>query len=179
METDSFWSNIFKKREHEDVAITKILKGIPLFAELKNTELKEVEKILHKRFFKPNEVIFYENEPGNGMYIIVDGKVGILKSIGKDQEIKLAELEKGDFFGELSLLETDDFRSASAVALEKTTLYGFFKPNLMDIIDRNPKLGLKIFKKLATMIGERLKSTNKEVQDLKIKIMKLNINDKE
>ena len=179
MSTDSFWGNIFNQDKKDDITITKILKEIPLFAELKKSELKEIEKIFHKRKFKPNEVIFYEGEPGNGMYIVVEGKVGIYKNISKDQEVKLAELNIGDFFGELSLLETDDYRSASAICLEQTILYGFFRPDLLHVIERHPKLGLKIFKKLATMIGERLRATNREVQELKVKIMKFNISDNE
>ena len=173
MKNDSFWSNIFRDDKKEDITIHKILKAIPLFSELRKNELKDIEKIFHKRNFKPNEVIFYEGEPGNGMYIVVEGKVGIYKNISKDQEVKLAELKSGDFFGELSLLETDDFRSASAICTEMTILYGFFKPDLLHVIERQPKLGLKIFKKLATMIGERLKATNREVQELKMEIMKI------
>jgi len=65
----------------------------------------------------------------------------------------------------LSLLG-DAPRSASAVAKAPSTLLCFFKPELLDLIERNPKLGSKILFRLAWTIGERLKSTNEQVKEL-------------
>ena len=77
----------------------------------------------------------------------------------------LAELNEGDFFGELALLD-DSPRSATAVSKTPCKILCFFKPELLDIINRNPKLGSKILFKLAWTIGERLKITNAQVSEL-------------
>src|SRR5215218_4367245 len=64
---------------------------------------------------KEGDYVFREGELGTEMYIINEGKVEILNQVG-DEEQALAVLEKGDFFGEMSVLE-DLPRAASARAL--------------------------------------------------------------
>lgn len=161
------WENIFRKKRHSD-KIEEILAGIPFFQDLNSRELKTIKDILYQREYKPNEFIFKEGDAGLGMYIIVNGKVTI--TCGADKQV-LAELEEGDFFGELSLLD-DSPRSATAVSKTPCILLCFFKPELIDIIERNPKLGSKILLKLAWTIGERLKSTNEQLKALNCKLEK-------
>jgi len=96
------------------------------------------------------------------MYIIIGGSVEIV--CGPQSDI-LAELSEGDFFGELSLLD-DSPRSASAITKTPCKILCFFKPELFDLIDRNPKLGSRILFKLAWTISERLKNTNEQLTAL-------------
>lgn len=96
------------------------------------------------------------------MYIIVRGTVDIVCGPGRHI---LAELHDGDFFGELALIDESP-RSATAVTTMPGELLFFFKPELLDLINRNPKLGGKILFKLAWTIGERLKSTNEQIREL-------------
>ena len=161
-EMSKFWENFFKFREKEKNGREAILLKIPVFQELTPRELKTIQRILHQREYRQAEVIFAEGDIGLGMYIIEEG---IVQIACKNQHHILAELVKGDFFGELALLD-DTPRSASAVAKTPATLLCFFKPDLLDLIERNPKLGSKILFRLAWTIGERLKSTNEQVKDL-------------
>ncbi len=157
-----FWENFFKIREKQKNGIESILLKIPVFQELTPRDLKTIQRILHQREYKQAEVIFAEGDIGLGMYIIENGIVQI--TCNNEHHI-LAELAEGDFFGELALLD-DAPRSASAVAKTPATLLCFFKPELLDLIERNPKLGSKILFRLAWTIGERLKSTNEQVKEL-------------
>jgi CRP/FNR family transcriptional regulator, cyclic AMP receptor protein len=157
-----FWENIFKSREKKTNEIETILLKIPIFQDLTPQELKTIQRILHQREYKKSECIFAEGDVGLGMYIIEKGGVRI--SCQNELHV-LAELIGGDFFGELALLD-DAPRSASAVATTAARLLCFFKPDLLDLIERNPKLGSKILFKLAWTIGERLKSTNEQVKDI-------------
>jgi CRP-like cAMP-binding protein len=157
-----FWENIFNFHEKQKNEIEAILLKIPVFQELTPRELKTIQRILHQREYKQDEVIFAEGDIGLGMYII---EKGIVQITCKNERHILAELADGDFFGELALLD-DAPRSASAVAKTPSTLLCFFKPELLDLIERNPKLGSKILFRLAWTIGERLKSTNEQVKDL-------------
>jgi len=157
-----FWENFFKFREKEKNGREAILLKIPVFQELTPRELKTIQRILHQREYKQSEVIFAEGDIGLGMYII---EKGIVQIACKNQHHILAELVAGDFFGELALLD-DAPRSASAVAKTPATLLCFFKPELLDLIERNPKLGSKILFRLAWTIGERLKCTNEQVKEL-------------
>jgi CRP/FNR family transcriptional regulator, cyclic AMP receptor protein len=157
-----FWENFFKFREKQKNRIETILLKIPVFHELTPHELKTIQRILHQREYKQSEVIFAEGDIGLGMYII---EKGIVQIGCKNEHHILAELVEGDFFGELALLD-DAPRSASAVAKTSASLLCFFKPDLLDLIERNPKLGSKILFRLAWTIGERLKSTNQQVKEL-------------
>jgi CRP-like cAMP-binding protein len=161
-EMSKFWENFFKFREKQKNEIESILLKIPVFQELTPRELKTIRRILHQREYRPAEVIFAEGDIGLGMYSI---EKGIVQIACKNEHHILAELVAGDFFGELALLD-DAPRSASAVAKTPATLLCFFKPELLDLIERNPKLGSKILFRLAWTIGERLKSTNEQVKEL-------------
>ncbi len=158
-----FWENIFKFRQKKTEKIDHILLNIPIFQDLNRSELKTIKRILHQREYVKNEVIFHEGDVGLGMYIIVEGVVEIV--YGPEKQM-LAELKAGDFFGELALLD-DSPRNATAVSRTLCQMVCFFKPELFDIINRNPRLGGKILLKLAWTIGERLKSMNEQVSALK------------
>ena len=155
------WSNIFKSRSgKEETHIIEILRRIPVFEDLTKRELASIERILHKREYKQEEVIFRQGEPGVGMYIIEQGKVHILHEPGNT---RLAELGNGEFFGELALLDESP-RSASAIAIDPSAILGFFQPDLFGLIERDPQLGVKIVMRLARSIGERLRRANEQLQ---------------
>jgi CRP/FNR family cyclic AMP-dependent transcriptional regulator len=159
---NNMWQNIFKLRQKHDDETDKILLNIPVFQDINHRDLRTIKRILHQREYRTNEVIFNQGDVGLGMYIIVRGSVEIICNPGRHM---LAELQDGDFFGELALLDESP-RSATAISKTPCTLLCFFKPELLDLINRDPKLGGKILFRLAWTIGERLKSTNEQVREL-------------
>jgi CRP/FNR family cyclic AMP-dependent transcriptional regulator len=88
--------------------------------------------------FRPGQMIFCEWEPGDSLYIIVKGKVKIVKIFGKTQKT-LDVMEEGSIFGEMALLEEEP-RSASAIAITETKLLEFNKENFNMIIQKYPQL---------------------------------------
>jgi len=155
----AFWANIFKKNSETQKSLSDVLKSIPIFSSLTGRELKKVEQIVHLRNYRAQEVVFRQNEPGVGMYVIRSGQVDIIYNLGKASARPLAHLEAGDFFGEMALWDEAP-RSASAVAVEPSELIGLFRPDLLDLIERNPRLGIKIILPLLQLLGERLRRTN-------------------
>src|SRR5690349_20826264 len=93
-----------------------LLKSLSIFAETPETVLAEVAEILEEEEFNAGKTIFRAGDVGNCMYIIFKGEVRIHKG-----EHTLAIFKENDFFGELSLLDTDT-RSASATATTETLL---------------------------------------------------------
>jgi CRP/FNR family cyclic AMP-dependent transcriptional regulator len=148
---------IINKIRGEEGNIIPVLRTVPLFEGLDFRDLKKIELIVHERTFMPDEVVFHERQPGTGMYIIKKGLIKLTKTTN-GEKTKIAELGEGEFFGEMSLLE-DYPRSAQATAMIKTELLGVFRPDLFDLIERNPRLGSKILLKLSQRLANRLRKT--------------------
>ena len=82
---------------------------------LSNLSLEDIERLFtEKRSFDPNEEIFAEGDTGDGVYIILDGKVRVIIFTSDFKEVILGELEAGQIFGEMALID-DKPRSASVV----------------------------------------------------------------
>ena len=160
---NSLWGNVFKVRQKKDDEIRDILKKVPIFDGLGKRDLERIERILHRRQYQQDESIFLQGQPGLGMYIIEEGTVEIVSGPGRH---RLAELHTGEFFGELALLD-DSPRTATAIARTYCKLLCLFQPDLLDLLDRNTRLGVKILFRLAGTIGERLKRTNESLTEIK------------
>ena len=142
-----------------------ILENIYLFKNLTRRERKYVEQLAHLRRYAPQEKIFSQGDPGSGMYIIIQGTIGIFQEIAGQEPNLLGKLTKGDFFGELALLDEAP-RSASAVALEKSVLLGFFRADLMKLIQTKPATGNKILLALAGVLAVRLRETDERLAEV-------------
>jgi len=172
--SDSFWGNIFKRKDTDEADILSTLRAVPLFANMGDGELREFEKLIHRRHFHADETIFWEGEPGVGMYIIQKGAVAICKNSPGEEREELVVLRDGEFFGELALLDESP-RSATAIAKEESQILGLFRPDLFGLLDRKPRLGNKFLFQLAMIIGERLKGTNIDLQSLRSRLEKSEI----
>jgi len=171
---DSLWGNIFHKKTTPEDDVISTLRQIPLFAEMTLSELKEFQKIMHRRFFRADEPIFWEGEPGVGMYVVKSGAVGIYKISPNQEKEEIALLRRGEFFGELALLDESP-RSASCIARDNSEIIGLFRPDLFNLLARKPRLGSKFLFQLAVVIGERLKNTNRELHLLRAKLEQADI----
>ena len=169
MDEDTLWGNVFRKDNKQEQGIFSVLSKIPIFKDLNKKEFKAIERILHRRNYHSEETIFHEGDPGVGMYIIEMGSVNI--TLGNKQKL-LAVLSDGEFFGEMALL-SETPRTATATAVAETKMLGFFQSDLFGLLETNPRMGNKILHRLAQMIADRLRFSNLENQQLKLKIMEL------
>ena len=164
MASDPFWSNIFRWRAKEENDVYEILKKVPIFQDLSRSEFSKIENILHRRNWRSDEAVVKEDDTGLGMYIIIEGEVRIIQEGVDGEQLQLAILGAGDFFGEQALLDESP-RTASVVAAESCHIIGFFRPDLLELIESNPRLGLKIVMRLSQMISVRLRHTNKLLKE--------------
>lgn len=163
----SRWGNVFKNRNQNGDETAALLRQIPLFAGLRRSELRDIERLVHCRLFADGEVVFWEGEPGVGMYIVQQGEVSIYKEYGRHGQKELARLRPGDFFGEMALLE-GDCRSATAVSRGETRLFGLIHPDLFHLFRRKPQLGVRLLSALADVLARRLRLTDQELQRLSL-----------
>lgn len=165
---DTIWGNIFRRSTGPDDALA-VLRRVPIFQPLSRRQLQAVERILHRRRYAAGEVVFRKGDPGVGMYIVAAGVVRITQEPG---DVHLAELGEGDFFGEIALLNETP-RSATATALEPTTLFGFFQPDLISILERQPRIGVVVLRGLAEIAGERLVRTEATLRECQRRLQAL------
>lgn len=154
--TDPEWGNVLRRKEATEETIPSILKSLPMFETLTAPELVKVERIVHRRRFAAGEVIIRARAPRSGMYIVKSGSVDVVRPMGNGIFQKVGRLDVGDLLGEFAILD-DSPRSTSIVAAEPSELLGFFKPDLMELVETDPRLGLKIVLRVAEMMTRRLR----------------------
>ncbi|MCX7858059.1 MAG: Crp/Fnr family transcriptional regulator [Deltaproteobacteria bacterium] len=136
------------------------LKKVPLFSSLNEQTLKDILKITQKRKFVKGKVICCEGEPGDSMYIVLSGKAKV--SLVHDyKEYILAFIEKGGFFGELSLIDGLP-RSANVEAVEDCEVLAIHRGDFLRLLRQSPEISIEIMK----MLSERLRSTDERVKSL-------------
>jgi CRP-like cAMP-binding protein len=111
--------------------------------------------------FDKGHVLFHEGDEGEDMYIIQSGRVAIKKRV-KDGDTTLAVLEKGDFFGEMAILERLP-RSATAEMVEAGDLIVINNEIFGDMIKANPEIAVRMLRKQSI----RLRETNRQLEEAK------------
>lgn len=106
----------------------------------------------YTRQFKTGEYVFREGDLGTEMFIIQEGKIEIMKSVGKRDKL-LAVLEKGDFFGEVSILE-DLPRTASARAQSDATVVEINGSTFDHMLRSNPEIAVRMMRKMSRRLRE-------------------------
>ncbi|MDR3625518.1 MAG: cyclic nucleotide-binding domain-containing protein [Ignavibacteriaceae bacterium] len=156
----NFWSNFFGSSAKKADLKSHIL-SVPIFKDLNQSEISHLTKIIHNRNYIAGEFIFCEGDPGIGIYIIRNGEVIIRRNLENGSYYPLASFNRGDFFGELALID-EEKRSASALAKTDVNLSVIFKPELDEFIERFPQKGIKILRGITEIVATRLRKLNDE-----------------
>jgi CRP/FNR family transcriptional regulator, cyclic AMP receptor protein len=160
----SFWVNFFNSPTEES-DLKNSLKSIPVFNELNKSDLSSLIKIIHNRTYVADEYIFRQVDPGIGLYLIREGEVEIQRENNFGAINTLAVFNKGDFFGELALVDGEK-RSASAIAKTACKLSVIFKPDLDEFIEKYPRKGIKILAGISNILALRLRTLNEDYYNL-------------
>ncbi len=110
-----------------------ILSQIPIFSSLGDEDRSNLTERIDRQSFAKGSVLFRRGEPGNALYIIVRGQIRIFASTRQGNEITLALLGAGEFFGEMALLDGQP-RSANAEATEDTELHFLDRDNFFSFL---------------------------------------------
>jgi CRP/FNR family transcriptional regulator, cyclic AMP receptor protein len=150
------------RRSSPELDRSKFLKTVPFFNELSHRQLKTVSDTMFERNFELDELIFTEGQPGAVLFLILNGKVAV-EMCRENHTTILAILEKGAFLGEMALLNEAP-RSANARSLERTYTLALYRNDLSRLIQRDPQTACQIYRALASIVGDRLRSTNELLQ---------------
>ena len=117
------------------------LRSVPLFASLDDTAATELRNLLTTEDFPAKTQLFFKGDSGNAMYLIGRGRVRISITDEDRQEITLAELAQGDFFGEMSLIDGRQ-RSADASVIQDASFAILSRPDFLAFVRSSPDIAL-------------------------------------
>ncbi len=144
-----------------------------LFQDLEDRELEEVLDRTRPRQFFAGQVIIQEGDPGDSLYIMVEGEVEITKQLTlvldedtpKERVMIRLKAEDGVYFGEMSLLESDS-RSATVTALSDCRLLELQRQDFLELVRNDGAMGVKLLLRLAQLLSRHLRKANQDVVKL-------------
>lgn len=160
-----------------------LLRRCPLFAGLREEDLKKIRAIASPRRIEKKQILFADGEEAKGFYVILSGKVKLYKISSEGKEQILHVVSAPDAFAEAALFLEGTY-PAFAEALSDSQLFFFRKRDFVQLIEKNPQLSINIIvslsrflKKFASLIEElSLKEVSSRIAkyliDLSLKLSK-------
>lgn len=121
------------------------------FSSALGRELQKLANPEHLRRFSAGQLIFAAGDKGDGFYVVQSGAVEIFADVGNNETRVLARIPKGDFFGEMAVLD-DAPRSASARAEVDTKTIFLSRAELLLLLDRRPELALNLVREFSRRV---------------------------
>jgi uncharacterized membrane protein len=131
------------------------LRSVPLFASLDDDAARDLRNLLSEKTVPQNTRLFRQGDTGDAMYLIESGRVRISIRDDDEQEVTLAELAQGDFFGEMSIIDGRQ-RSADARVIEDSRLAVLSRDAFLSFVRKKPDVALEM---LSALI-DRLRRTD-------------------
>jgi CRP-like cAMP-binding protein len=119
------------------------LSRVPIFAHCSADEIAAVASVAQESFFPPGQIIVTQGTPGQAFYMIITGRVEILRD-----GVSLGAFGPGDFFGEMSLLDSAP-RSATIRALDQTSCLMLSSWDFRALLERHPSIAIKLLEVLS------------------------------
>jgi len=148
----------------QPVTALSFLQNVPIFADLEEPELRKIEKLGLRRKYKKGNIVVLEKEMGAALFVIISGKVKIVRTDEDGREVILSIFGPGEFFGEMSLLD-GLARSASVVALAKAELFMIHRRDFLKLLNEHPQVAISLLGELTT----RLRKADTQIKSLSLK----------
>lgn len=138
---------------------TNTLRNVPLFASLDDRAAQKLCDLVETVDCRADQKLFRAGDAGNAMYLIETGEIRISVTGSDGQEITVAELGPGDFFGEMAMLD-GQARSANATAVDTSRLASLSRKHFMSFMAANSDVALEMLSALT----QRLRQTDELLQ---------------
>ena len=132
---------------------TGVLRNVPFFAGLTGPEAADVERLIMKKQFARGQVVLFEEDTANYMYIIFSGKVRVVQTSDEGKERILAIHKRNDFFGEMALFDGKT-APATVVAMEETEIGLLSRESFEKHLLKNDKILHEFLNMLCTRLRE-------------------------
>ncbi|MDP6043525.1 MAG: Crp/Fnr family transcriptional regulator [Dehalococcoidales bacterium] len=144
-----------------DIARDKILKRSLIFSSLNAEEVAELSALTVERRFQPDEFVFWEGDAPDYFYIVVEGRIKVLKYASSGKEFIIAFFGPGEMFGEVAVFENKSY-PASAQAVAATRILGIQKDKYLSFLSNRPRVTLSTI----NVLGGRLRDAQNRLKDL-------------
>ncbi len=131
----------------------EFLARVPLFAQCTSPEIEAISAVAQENSFRQGQIIVTQGTPGTAFYLILTGRVEIVRD-----GASLGALGNGDFFGEMSLLDSAP-RSATIRALEETSCLMLSSWDFKALLEQHPSIAIKLLE----VLSRRLRVTDERV----------------
>ena len=125
------------------------LRAVPLFADVSDSGLERLAAAAAELECEPGQVLVLPGDRGSGMYVVLDGSVSVEMRGGFH-----AELGRGNFFGEISLLVPESGRVARVRAATATRCLSVPRNDFLTLVESEPSLALKMLRELARRLSD-------------------------
>lgn len=139
------------------------LRSMPIFREFSEQELYQLLKLAFEKKYPKDSTLFIEGMSGEVLYIIKKGQVDICKKTASGGELVIASLGRGEFLGELSLLD-DAKRSATARVSQDSELIVITKKVFQEMLKGDPVITVKLLLHFLRINAQRLRNTDKRFE---------------
>ena len=140
------------------------LRSVPFFADLEEKDLQKIVKLGTRQKYKKGNIVLLEQESGAALFVIVSGKVKVVRMDEDGREVILSMFGPGEFFGEMSLLD-GQARSASVVATVKSELFMIHRRDFLEALHEFPLVAISLLAELAM----RLRKADMQIKSLSLK----------
>ncbi len=135
------------------------LSRVPIFSSVNREDLTKLAGLWKLTVRPKGQAIFQKGDPPRAMYVIREGKVAISVWTEENLELVLSMLGKGDFFGELALLD-GSLRTATAKVVEQADLLEMTQGDFLKFLRGKPEVALSVM----AVIAQRLRTTNELIE---------------
>jgi CRP/FNR family transcriptional regulator/CRP/FNR family cyclic AMP-dependent transcriptional regulator len=139
----------------------ELLRTVPIFSELSEADCEALAQLSSHRHYPKDTVVFFENDEGDSLFMIVSGRVKVTILGDDGREVILTVLGAGEFFGEMALLD-DEPRSATAIAIEECELLSLQRSDFEGVLSAKPSISMALIGVLTT----RLRKANHQISTL-------------
>ncbi len=150
-----------------------LLKKVFILQDLEESELHQVLAAAVPCAFPADVVLMAEGEPGDVMYIMLEGEVAVIKrlilQVSEDAPLEKVmtrlNAQDGVIFGEMALIE-NDVRSATVSTLTPCRLLELSKDRFFDLLHQQPAMGVKMLLRLGQLFSQRLRKSSQDIVKL-------------
>ena len=135
--------------------LIKSIKKIPLFLGLSPSHVRKLLKICEPKDFKPGEVVCGSDSPGNEMYILVGGQLGVSTEDG----VQVATVEPVTTVGEMAVIAKRD-RSATVTAIAPSKVFTVPKPQFEVLLKSNTDIQVTIYRNIISILAAKILTDN-------------------